>query len=192
MFIQPNRFVAPTSFLSLTFVRCPHETPVGNDKVFFVRANQFSRRLFLLLLSGMVYYTSAATAQNNGNGGTSGVAKAVGKEKGKKNPDKPGRVYYGVASYYAQKFNGRETANGDIYSHDKLTAACNVLPLGTWVRVTNLKNKRSVVVFVNDRLHPKNKRIVDLSYSAAKKLGYVHSGLAQVKVEVLTVHKPKK
>jgi rare lipoprotein A len=98
---------------------------------------------------------------------------------------KPPKVLYGIGSYYADKFEGRQTANGQYYSHNKLTAACNQLPLNTWIRVTNLRNKKSVVVFVNDRLHPKNKRLVDLSRSAAKELGYISHGLANVKVEVL-------
>jgi rare lipoprotein A len=92
---------------------------------------------------------------------------------------------YGVASYYAEKFNGRETANGDHYDSNRLSAACNRVPLGTWLRVTNLRNKRVVIVRVNDRLHPKNKRIVDLSRLAARNLGYIGNGLTQVKVEVL-------
>jgi rare lipoprotein A len=101
------------------------------------------------------------------------------------------RVLYGTASYYADKFNGRKTATGHIYSHDRLTAACNVLPLGTWIRVTNLRNNHFVIVQINDRLHPKNKRIVDLSKIAATKLGYINRGLTQVKVEVLGKVKPK-
>jgi len=101
------------------------------------------------------------------------------------------KILYGTASYYADKFNGRKTATGHIYSHDKLTAACNVLPLGTWIRVTNLRNNHAVVVQVNDRLHPKNKRIVDLSKLAASRLGYVKRGLTQVRVEVLGKAKPK-
>lgn len=101
------------------------------------------------------------------------------------NADPKPRVYYGIASYYADKFNGRPTANGEIYSHKKLTAACNILPLGTWIRVTNLKNNKSVIVKTNDRLHPRMKRIVDLSRSAAEKLAYTGRGLTQVKVEVI-------
>ncbi len=94
-------------------------------------------------------------------------------------------IKYGTASYYAKKFSGRRTSTGAIYNSSKLTAACNVLPLGTWVKVTNLKNKRSVVVQINDRLHPKNKRLIDLSKSAAQKLGFISSGITRVKVEVL-------
>ena len=95
------------------------------------------------------------------------------------------RVFYGKASFYANKFHGRRTANGEIFSQDKFTAACNVLPLGTWIRVTNLKNGKSVKVKTTDRLHPRMRRLVDLSRSAAKKLGYIKSGLTRVKVEVL-------
>ncbi len=100
------------------------------------------------------------------------------------------KVLFGTASYYADKFTGRKTATGDVYSHNKMTAACNVLPLGTWLKVTNLRNKRSVIVRVNDRLHPKNKRIVDMSKMAAERLGYIKRGLTQVKVEVLGKKKP--
>lgn len=95
------------------------------------------------------------------------------------------RVFYGQASFYANKFNGRRTANGEIFSQKKLTCACNVLPLGTWVKVTNLRNGKSVVVKTNDRLHPKMKRIVDLSKAAAQRLGYISKGLTRVKVELV-------
>jgi rare lipoprotein A len=66
-----------------------------------------------------------------------------------------------------------------------------VLPLGTWILVTNLKNNKKIVLQINDRLHAKNNRLVDLTKSAAAKLGYVKSGLARVKVEVLGKKKPK-
>jgi rare lipoprotein A len=102
------------------------------------------------------------------------------------------KILYGTASYYANIFNGRKTANGEIFSQDKMTAACNVLPLGTWIRVTNLRNGRTVNVRINDRLHPRMKRIVDLSRSAAQKLNYIRSGLTRVKVEVLGKKKPEK
>jgi rare lipoprotein A len=103
----------------------------------------------------------------------------------KTKPKKTTRVFYGQASFYSNKFNGRRTANGDIFDQKKLTCACNVLPLGTWIKVTNLRNDRSVIVKVNDRIHPKMRRIVDLSRSAAQKLGYVSNGLTRVKVELV-------
>lgn len=101
------------------------------------------------------------------------------------------KIYYGTASYYANIFEGRRTANGEIFSQKKYTAACNVLPLGTWIRVTNLRNDRSVIVRINDRLHSRMKRVVDLSRIAAQKLGYINSGLTRVKVEVLGRKKPE-
>jgi rare lipoprotein A len=110
-----------------------------------------------------------------------GMAQAFRSEKAKAGL----RVYHGVASYYADKFNGRKTANGEIYDHKKMTAACNVLPLGTWIKVTNLRNRKWVIVKTNDRLHARMTRIVDLSRSAAEKLGYVSLGLTKVKVEII-------
>jgi rare lipoprotein A len=109
----------------------------------------------------------------------------------KKNTAKP-KVQYGLASFYSNKFNGRKTANGEIFNNQKLTAAHNTLPLGTYVRVTNLRNKRSVVVKINDRLHHKNKRIIDLSRAAATKLSFITSGLTRVKLEVLGKKPPVK
>src|SRR6185436_6824703 len=100
------------------------------------------------------------------------------------------KLIYGTASYYSNSFNGKKTANGEIYSHKKMIAACNVLPLGTWIKVTNLRNGRVVTVKVIDRLHVRMKRVVDLSKSAAQQLGYTHAGLTKVKVEPLGSKKP--
>jgi rare lipoprotein A len=103
----------------------------------------------------------------------------------KKDKKPAGRTLYGQASFYSNKFDGRRTANGETFSQKKFTAACNSLPLGTWIEVTNLRNNKTVIVKTNDRLHPKMKRVVDLSYAAAKKLDFVSSGLTRVKVVVL-------
>ena len=101
-------------------------------------------------------------------------------------PKEKPKVLYGKASFYANKFEGRRTANGEIFSQKKLTAACNVLPLGSWIRVTNLRNRRSVVVKINDHLHYRMKRLVDLSRAAALRIGH-RDGLIRVKVELLAV-----
>ena len=103
----------------------------------------------------------------------------------KKYTKKESRIFYGLASFYADKFHGRQTANGEIFSQTKMTAACNVLPLGTWIQVTNLKNGKIVVVKTSDRLHPRMNRIIDVSRSAAKKLGFISRGVTRVKVVVL-------
>lgn len=106
-------------------------------------------------------------------------------EPTKKISKKKGQVFYGQASFYANKFNGRKTANGEMFSQQKFTAACNVLPLGTWIEVTNLRNGKKVTVKTTDRLHPKMRRLVDLSKIAAQRLGYIGQGLTRVKVVVL-------
>jgi rare lipoprotein A len=102
------------------------------------------------------------------------------------------KIQYGMASFYSNKFNGRKTANGEIFNNQKFTAAHNTLPLGTYVRVTNLRNGRTVVVKINDRLHHRNKRIIDLSRAAATRLGFIKTGLTRVKIEVLGKKPPVK
>jgi len=95
------------------------------------------------------------------------------------------KVQFGIASYYSDKFNGRSTANGEIFNQRRMTAASNTLPLNTWVRVINLHNKKTAIVKITDRMHPKNKRLIDLSKAAAKILDFLSFGLTRVKVEVL-------
>ncbi|MGC1243097.1 MAG: septal ring lytic transglycosylase RlpA family protein [Chryseosolibacter sp.] len=96
-----------------------------------------------------------------------------------------GQVQTGKASFYADKFEGTPTASGEKYRHNKLTAAHKTLPFGTKVRVTNLSNNSSVEVIVNDRGPYVDNRIVDLSKSAAEKLGFVSQGLADIRLEVV-------
>lgn len=91
----------------------------------------------------------------------------------------------GKASFYADKFEGSPTASGEKYKHAKLTAAHKTLPFGTKVKVTNLANNESVEVVVNDRGPYVEGRIIDLSKSAAEKLGFINQGIAEVKIEVI-------
>ncbi len=95
------------------------------------------------------------------------------------------KAWKGIASYYHPKFNGRKTSNGEIFSNKKLTCANNFLALGTYIRVTNPKNGKSVVVKVNDRMNQKNKRLIDLSQEAASRLGLLSQGLGEVSIELL-------
>ncbi len=122
-----------------------------------------------------------------GYSGTAQVRKSSPKSIKKK---KNAKIQYGTASFYHNKFNGRKTANGEIFSQKKLTAAHNTVPLGTWLKVTNLRNKKTVIVKVTDRLHYRNKRLLDLSRAAALKLSFTKSGLLPVKVEILGKTKP--
>ena len=91
----------------------------------------------------------------------------------------------GEASWYGGNFHGRKTANGEIYDMHALTAAHKTLPFNTWVKVTNLSNNREVQVRINDRGPFAYNRIIDLSYTAAKKLNLVGPGKAPVLVEAL-------
>jgi rare lipoprotein A len=92
-------------------------------------------------------------------------------------------VASGTASWYGTKFHGQNTANGEVYDLYGMSAAHKTLPLPSYVRVTNLDNNKSVVLRVNDRGPFYSDRIIDLSYAAAKKLGYAETGTARVKVE---------
>jgi rare lipoprotein A len=93
--------------------------------------------------------------------------------------------YYetGMASYYARKFNGRVTANGERYDPGKMTAAHPTLPFGTFVRVTNLANAKKVTVRVNDRGPFIKGRVIDLSRAAAEKIDMLEAGVVKVKIE---------
>ncbi|MCH5291624.1 MAG: septal ring lytic transglycosylase RlpA family protein [Treponema sp.] len=89
------------------------------------------------------------------------------------------------ASYYAEKFNGRQTANGEIFNMNDLTAAHKTLPFGTIVRVTNLETGKSVTVRINDRGPNVEGREIDVSKAAAIELGMLGSGLAKVNIEII-------
>ena len=91
----------------------------------------------------------------------------------------------GIASYYSNNLVGRKTAGGEVYRKDAMTAAHRTIPFGTRVKVTNLKNSKSVVVTINDRGPHVKGRIIDLSYAAAKKIGMIEDGEAKVKIEEL-------
>jgi rare lipoprotein A len=97
-----------------------------------------------------------------------------------------GKVLKGKASFYSLKFEGRKTATGSVFSHKNYTAASNSFPLGTYVLVTNSKNKQFVVVKINDRMSKsmsKKGRIVDLTRVAAKDLGIFKHGIGSVLVQ---------
>lgn len=100
-------------------------------------------------------------------------------------PISDGRRYSatGTASWYGTKFHGQPTANGEKYDLYGMSAAHKTLPLPTYVKVTNLDNGRTVTLRVNDRGPFYSDRIIDLSFAAAKKLGFAESGTARVKVE---------
>jgi len=129
-----------------------------------------------------------------------GTARLPGGHGGTKKTGRPyrvaGRTYYplasaagydrtGIASWYGRKFHGRKTANGERYDMYALSAAHKTLPLPTLVRVTNLENGRQVIVRVNDRGPYVKNRLIDLSYAAARQLGFAGKGTARVRVQAL-------
>ena len=95
------------------------------------------------------------------------------------------RVTDGVSSWYGKEFNGRRTANGDVFDMNGMTAAHRTLPLGTTVKVTNLDNGKSEQLVINDRGPFIRGRDLDCSYGAAKALGFAGAGLAHVRIEVV-------
>ena len=92
----------------------------------------------------------------------------------------------GIASYYAKKFQGRRTTSGERYQPEMMTAAHQSLPLGTKVLVRNLSNDKEVTVVVNDRCRKKSTPFIDLSRAAARKLGFLGAGKANVAIIPLT------
>jgi rare lipoprotein A len=90
----------------------------------------------------------------------------------------------GTASYYAAKFQGRHTSNGELLDNDAYTCA-SYLPYNTWIRVTHLCNGKSVVVRVTDRFRPGGKHLVDLTLRAAKEIDMVRFGVARIRMEIL-------
>jgi rare lipoprotein A len=91
----------------------------------------------------------------------------------------------GIASWYGKRFHGKKTSNGETYDMYSMTAAHTILPLPSYVKVTNPANGRWVIVRVNDRGPFKHSRIIDLSYAAAYKLGYINKGSTLVEVEAI-------
>lgn len=98
------------------------------------------------------------------------------------------KITYGIASFYAKYFEGAITATGEIFHNKHFTAASNNFKLNTWVRVSNLLNGKSIIVRINDRMHPRmaaKGRVVDLTVAAAQMLNFTSSGTTKVKVEVV-------
>ena len=102
-------------------------------------------------------------------------------------PVQPIKVWVGNASWYGPEFNGRETADGERFNAESLTAAHPNLPFGSWVRIVNPRNGKFEVVRINDRGPYQEGREIDVSYRVARKIGLIHSGVSQVRLELLQV-----
>jgi len=142
--------------------------------------------LTLLLSAGLAFASDPSTAK-----GTQVVTKEAQHQSEKtqaiktkiKTHKKP--VQVGPASWYGKGFQGRPTASGEPYDMYQYTAASKSLPLGSWVKVTNLRNGKWLIVKVNDRGPYVGNRIMDVSYSAAKMLDFKSRGITKVKLEVV-------
>ena len=95
------------------------------------------------------------------------------------------KISTGVVSWYGDKFHGRKTASGERYDKHELTAAHKSLPFGTKVKVTNIRNGKSVVVEINDRGPYAKSRVLDLSQAAFSEIGHTNTGVMQVEYEII-------
>ncbi|MFI5107736.1 MAG: septal ring lytic transglycosylase RlpA family protein [Terriglobales bacterium] len=118
---------------------------------------------------------------------TVGAAPATkGPRSTKQGPPKRQKLYeIGSASWYGKPFHGRATASGEPYDMFQFTAAHRQLPLGTWVKVTNLRNGKWLMVRINDRGPVPESRIIDLSYGAAAMLEFRHAGVERVQLDIV-------
>ena len=146
---------------------------------------------FILLLACLVFWghgcatdTSTSEPPPPGQPGQPKPYKVLGKWY-QPLPHSEGFRQQGLASWYGRDFHGKKTSNGEIYNMYAMTAAHKTLPLGTYVRVKNLENNRSIEVRINDRGPFVRGRIIDLSYAAARKVGIVGPGTARVEVIAL-------
>ena len=138
-------------------------------------------KITLILLFGILTFTTSASARDNNirsytDRGIKYYPRYV----------KKGTIKYAKASWYGKPFHGRLTANGERYNMYNMTAAHRTYAMGTVLKVTSLKNWRSIIVRVNDRGPFYSSRAIDLSYGAAKKLGFVRKGIEKIKIEVLS------
>ena len=146
--------------------------------------------LSALLACGVAAAASSldAVSPKSGSPSPSSSVKSIRSEKAKpakRTSAKSGKVQVGTASWYGKQFHGRQTASGDTYDMFQFTAAHRTLPLGTLVKVTNLRNGKWVIVKVNDRGPYVGHRVMDVSYGAAQMMGFRQRGIEKVKLEVI-------
>ncbi len=148
---------------------------------------------YTVICLGLIWLTTAcASAPRYTTNGRPAVRKkaprrppAARKKRPKPTRFREGQVLMGISSFYGPDFHGKLTANGEVYDMYGRTAAHKTLPLNTIIRVTNLANNANIIVRVNDRGPYVAGRILDLSYGAAKKLGFVAQGTTRVKIEII-------
>ncbi|MGA8153211.1 MAG: septal ring lytic transglycosylase RlpA family protein [Terriglobales bacterium] len=146
-------------------------------------------------LASVLFVVSLGAAQGPNSSGSKDTQVTLPNQALAEAKAEPARINHraayqvGTASWYGEYFVGRATASGEPYNMYDLTAAHPSLPLGTWVRVTNLHNGRRVYVRINDRGPIVPGRIIDLSYSAAQSLHFATKGLERVRLDVVAPRK---
>jgi len=146
-----------------------------------------------LMIGLLIVGLRAAQGPNNSEASSATTSPNQGKPEVSKQTGKAQPYQVGTASWYGEDFVGKPTASGEDYDMYDMTAAHPTLPLGSYVRVTNLRNGRAVVVKVNDRGPIVPGRIIDLSYGAAQVLEFEHRGLQRVRLDLVkprTQHRP--
>jgi rare lipoprotein A len=138
-----------------------------------------------LALAFLVASLGAAQGPNNSEAKPAPKSSAQGKPEVRKQAGKLSPYQVGTASWYGEYFDGKPTASGEAYDMYDMTAAHPTLPLGSYLRVTNLRNGRAVIVRVNDRGPYVEGRIVDLSYGAAEALQFKDKGLQRVRLDLV-------
>jgi rare lipoprotein A len=138
-----------------------------------------------LMIGLMIVGLGAAQGPNNSEASSAPSKSAQIKPEIHKPAAKTKPYQVGTASWYGEYFDGKPTASGEDYDMYEMTAAHPTLPLGSYVRVTNLRNGRAVVVKVNDRGPIVEGRIIDLSYGAAQALQFEQHGLQKVRLDLV-------
>ncbi len=138
-----------------------------------------------LMIVAMIVGLGAAQGPNNSEASSAPSRPARNQPEIRKQSAKNPPYQVGTASWYGEDFEGKTTASGEDYEMYDMTAAHPTLPLGTYVRVTNLHNGKAVVVKVNDRGPIVEGRIIDLSYGAAQALQFEHRGLQKVRLDLV-------
>jgi len=144
-----------------------------------------------LALAFLIASLGAAQGPNNSEATPAPNRSARNKPEVRKQAGKPKPYQVGTASWYGEYFDGKPTASGEPYDMYDMTAAHLTLPLGTYVRVTNLHNGKAIVVRVNDRGPIVPGRIIDLSYGAAQALHFTDKGLQRVRLDVVNPRQSK-
>lgn len=149
-------------------------------------------KLIFLLVLPVLFSACSSSVRFSSQRETPGRGETMASDIAEYENIKPLETVTGTASYYADEYHNKVTCSGEIYDMYGISAAHPSYPMGTVVRVTKLSDGKQIVLTINDKMPKRDDRIIDLSLGAAKELGMVQAGLAEVKVEVLKWGEGKK